>query len=273
MIRRPSGKDHLLVTQPDHAALSGMLASHIGNDRYSSPDRRSEFISAVAMHDAGWESHDAAPILNAAGFPLHVFETPPTLSTRIWSCSVERAADLGPYAALLVSLHHFALSDLSIRARQLTPRDVFELNKFQHNQIELQESLRKQLGLRTDNPLYLGLASPGADPAEDQLRFNFRLLTLCDRLSLELCCGKAIFPTIEEILARPGARALTLQTQMPDHLTLRVDPWPFDGEVIVGDIPCRRVTAQRFADEAAFRASYAAAPVESVQFQLRSGHP
>jgi hypothetical protein len=267
MIRRTAAKDFLLISQTDHAAFSGFLAKHIGNDQFSSVD--AEVIAAIAHHDTGWPLHDDSPTLNAAGLPLHVFETPAPLAIRIWSASVDRAMDLGPYAALLVSLHQLALSDFVTMNRQsATPRDVFEMNKFQHRQIERQEALRKAIGMRTDVPLHLGLAAPGVDSAEDRLRFHFRLLTLCDRLSLELCCGTPLFPVIEGILPRPGGAAVTVQTNLMDDRVMRVDPWPFDGERLSAEVPCRRVPSMAFEAEEEFRAAFATAPIESVRFEL-----
>ncbi len=62
--------------------------------------------------------------------------------------------------------------------------EQFELNKFQHREIERQERLRKELGMNTDRPLKFGLAFAGTDLKEDQLLFNFRLLQAMDMCSL-----------------------------------------------------------------------------------------
>ena len=267
MIRRPAGQDFLLITQTDHARLSGFLAKHIGNKQFTAPS--DEAVAAIAAHDAGWPLHDENPTLNPAGLPLHVFEMPPSWSTRIWTASAERAVEPGPYAALLVSLHQLALSALAERPRQAGPRDVFELNKFQHRQIERQEALRKQLGMRTDIPLTLGLAKPRIDVAEDTLRHHFRLLTLCDRLSLELCCGQPLFERVEEVPPSPTVDAISIQMDLRNSTTLNLSPWPFDNEVLSSEIPFRRIPATPFSSEDAFRAAYGAAEPESLRLELR----
>src|SRR4051812_34854041 len=178
MIRQRVGDEFLLITQNDHAIFSGFLAKHIGNEQFER--LAPEVVSAISAHDAGWALHDDEPTLNGAGQPLHVFEMPMGLATKIWSASAQRAAErLGPYAALLVSLHQLALSDIArqhhaakTRERAAPPRDLFNLNRFQHSQIERQEALRGELGMRTDIPLQLGLANPGAGAREDRLRFH-----------------------------------------------------------------------------------------------------
>ena len=266
MIRRRAGADWLLITQTDHAVLSGLLASHIGNSVFSKP--AAPVIAAIAAHDDGWPLHDDHPTLNSAGQPLHVFETPPVLSTRIWSGSIERAASLGSYGQLLVSLHQFALSDLVMRTHRGTPRDVFELNKFQHKQIEIQESLRPRLGLRTDIPLQLGLAASHRNVAEDQLRFDFSMLLLCDRLSLELCCGRKLFSEISDIFPGPGAPPVAVQTNMLSDTTLRVYPWPFDVATLEVQVPCRRLLAEEFASKTAFQSAYERAIREPLSFRI-----
>jgi hypothetical protein len=172
------------------------------------------------------------------------------------------------YAGLLVSLHQLALSYLVSRNRTLTRPEQFELNKFQHRQVELQELLRRQLGLRTDIPLHLGLATPGANEAEDRLRRNFRLLTLCDRLSLQLCCGRTLFAMIEDIPPAPGEPPVAIHSDMPDDATARVIPWPFDHPMLLADVEGRRVSGERFKSDDAFRAAYANTPVERVRFRL-----
>src|SRR5262249_37661324 len=106
---------------------------------------------------------------------------------------------------------------------------------------------------------------------EDLLRFHFRLLVLCDRLSLELCCGgeDALFPQVEGVHPRPGDAAITIRTSMREGRGLTGEPWPFDVERIAAKVPCRRVRAERFASESAFRDNYAKAPVEELEFDVR----
>src|SRR5258706_12924458 len=110
MIRHRVADDFLLISQNDHAAFSGFLAQHIGNEKFA--PLTPQVIAAGTAHDGGWPLHDDNPTLNQSGQPLHVFEIPTSLPTPIWSASVQRATTLGPYAALLVSLHQLAPADI-----------------------------------------------------------------------------------------------------------------------------------------------------------------
>src|SRR2546423_13498096 len=168
MIRRHVGNEFWLFTQHDHALLSGKFAEHFGNERdgYARPEPFDSVIRGVSMHDSGWPLHDDAPTLNKNHLPLDVFETPPTIGPKVWTESSKRAAAEDPYAGLLVSLHGLSLSIFATSGSPVTnekfdvnePRTRFEVNKFQHAQIELQEKLRQQLGMRTDISLRHGIA-------------------------------------------------------------------------------------------------------------------
>jgi hypothetical protein len=277
MIRRPAGDEFLLIRQDDHARLAGELARHLGNDRFAAPAPTEPALAGISMHDAGWPLHDDQPTLNANGQPLHVFELPMTLAVKIWNESARRAAEADLYGGLLASLHQLGLSefakhtDATPHERQQGPRDLFELNKFQHRQAELQEELRGKLGFRTDIPLHFGLAKPGASEADDRLRFNFRWLVAMDRISLQLCCGKRLFPEIEEVYPQVSANPLKLKLREVNTETLIVDPWPFGPDAVHVEIAARSVTAQSFPSEEAFRRAYQDAPRETVRFELR--HP
>ena len=277
MIRHRRGDEFLLITQDDHARLSGRLATHLGNDRFARPSLNQAVVDGIGLHDCGWPLHDEqAPTLNGRGEPLHVLESPMSVATTVWRESARRAYEVGgPYAGLLVSLHVLRLSDLAGRPgdqpheRARDARDRFELNKFQHQQVEHQEALRRALGLRTDLPLRLGLARPGTGPEEDLLLFNFGLLRAMDQVSLDACSSEDLFPTIDEVYPRPGEPPLTINVGHPAPFTLSLDPWPFDLPRLQFDIRCRRLPARPFENEQTFRDAYRAAPVGSVAIVVR----
>jgi hypothetical protein len=198
MIRRAAGTDAFhLIAQHDHAVLAASLAARVGNAQFARPTRGEETLAGIRLHDCGWPLHDdAAPVLNKHGLPSDVFETTPDVGVRVWTASADRAADAGPYAQLLVSLHVLALSAFATGNAPVNhekfdlsdPKNRFAINKFQQREIERQESLRRQLGLRTDLPLEHGLAAEHASPSEDAVRADFRLLQAMDQLSLGMCC-------------------------------------------------------------------------------------
>ncbi|HEV8290336.1 MAG TPA: DUF3891 family protein [Tepidisphaeraceae bacterium] len=261
MIRRDMGDWFFLFAQHDHAQLSGELARHYGNRLFARPDPLGPTIRAVGLHDCGWPLHDDRPTLNKDGLPLDVFETPLDIAIGIWQAGVERAGDEDLYTQLLVSLHVLGLSGFAA-ARQHDRREQFELNKFQHRQIEKQVELRKRLAMALDVPLKLGLAVRSDIAQEEQLRRNHNVVQTMDRISLGLCCADLVFEKIEAIVPRPGAAAVTLNFVRTDDFALRVEPWPFDQEIIELQMPYRAVAAGQYEDVEEFRKAFAdAAPM------------
>ncbi len=275
MIRRDAGSDWLLISQPDHAAVAARLAAHVGGRRFAPLiAQRDSVVAAVAAHDDGWNEHDQAPIIDAHGRPLDVFDAPRAVALTAWSASTERATiAAGPYAGLLVSLHGLSLS---IRAAGTggfdlsTARAVFEVNQFQHREIERQGHLREAVGLPTDIPLQHGIAEPGASAGDDRLTYHFRLLQAMDLISLCACCTHPPADRTDELLPTPGARPWRLRISRDGRGVVRVTPWPFDAARIEMSVRCRRLPARPFDDVATFRAAHAAAPVETIPVVLRA---
>lgn len=273
MIRHRSGNDFLLITQNDHALFAGLLAEHVGNSRFAPPAPAAPTVQGIAMHDSGWPLHDDAPVLDQFGWPMHVLETTLDIATKVWSASVERAAATHPWSGLLVSQHVLRLSALPHEGsgRDGKPADarvVFELNKFQHRQIEIQESLRSSLGLRTDIALRLGLAQPGVNEDEDLLLVAAAWMRLLDGLSLDICCDRPLFDAIDYIYPKPGAPPVRFSLGHLVQFSLTLEPWPFDLREIVAEIPFRRVPARAYASLSEFRELYAAARIEKTTLMI-----
>ena len=284
MIRRQVAGETWLISQNDHAVISGELASKLGNRAFAVPTSSSVLLG-ITLHDCGWPIHDEdAPTLNGEGRPLDVFETPRELGLRVWEESAERAAKKDDYAGLLVSLHGLGLSVFATATTATSPiksdrrgpwdmsdpRAKFELNRFQHRMIELQESFRQRLGLRTDRPLRNGLAEESLDPKEQRLAFDFRWLQAMDRLSLAICCTTPPFTRLEPVLPKPGAQPVSIRVVRPDDGTeLQLEPWIFADARISVEVPFRRLSAERFESELQFRDALQAASVERFTVTLR----
>jgi hypothetical protein len=267
MIRRHAGDQFYLIAQNDHAQLSGRIASHYGNHRFARPKAWEQTLRAIAIHDAGWVDHDEAPTLDKQGRPLDVFETPLELSLRLWHSSVARASNEAEFTQLLVSLHVMGLSGLAA-LRPRTPREVFELNKFQQREIERQEIMRRHLGLPVDAPLRLGLSERPGPPAEEELKQSHQLMQIGDRLSLALCCTTMTFGAIEGVRPGVGGPAVTLKLTPIQPMGLRVEPWPFAEDRLKLAIPYRAVPARRYADARELQRVYGEADVRELAFDL-----
>lgn len=277
MIRRHVGDEFWMITQNDHAIISGELARHFGGNGFAAPDPRT--VRATALHDCGWPLHDDNPTLNRNRLPLDVFETPRQIGLMVWTASAERAAREDPYAGLLVSLHSLALSVMATTPTQFVHEKFdlrhagarFEINKFQQAQIELQEQLRARLGLRTDEPRRFGLAERSSDPRERQLIFDFRLLQAMDKLSLAVCCTKPPAETINPLPVGPGRADQPLRVRRSSATQISVTPWAFTSDRLSIQIPFRRLPGEPFTDEQTFRAALAGAAIQRIEISVAPG--
>jgi hypothetical protein len=277
MIRRHVADEFWLIAQHDHALLSGHLAEQIGGGEFERPAPRA--IRGIALHDCGWPLHDdEAPTLNERGQPLDVFESTPEVAMLVWPASARRAAHDDPYAGLLVSLHVLSLSVIATTPAASVPnsrfdtgdaRARFQVNQFQQQQIELQESLREQLGMRIDEPRRYGLAEQSTDPRERQLIYDFRLLQAMDKLSLSICCSKTPFDAIEPLPAHPDGPDRPLRATRAGETDLVVSPWIFEQTELRVAVPFRRLKVRAFSTALDFREVYANAAREHFECVLR----
>ncbi len=102
----------LLVSQVEHARLSGLLAEN-GLSQLDAAVR-SDLQQAIGHHDDGWADWDAAmPIDQEHHRPWAFHELPLELSLPIWTASIDAAAEIGPLAGCIVAGHFLALLDAS----------------------------------------------------------------------------------------------------------------------------------------------------------------
>src|SRR5919204_4119302 len=111
MIVRPAAGSHLLITQPDHAALSARIIRRWIADGFPTSPRRDVILLAVEQHDNGWQEIDDAPLVDpATGRLLDFMNAPDATRQGIWPRGVERLSHT-PYAAALVAQHALHVYD------------------------------------------------------------------------------------------------------------------------------------------------------------------
>ena len=280
MIRRQIADQFWLFHQHDHALLAGQLAAHYCNARFAPPTPPADTLRAVSLHDCGWPLHDQNPTLNSDNIPTDVFESPLLVALEVWRNTLNLIStplpvasspplphsptppsNESPYTQLLVSLHHLGLSAFAA-GHAHTPLERFELNKFQHREIERQQRLRATLGLSNDIPLRLGLAVQAGDEAEDNLRRNHLILQSMDRISLALLSTEPPFRQIESIVPRVGHAPVTLTFARTSPVSLKIDPWPFDSAALSSELSARVIPARPYLNREDFLSTLASATVE-----------
>lgn len=256
---RPDGSV-LLICQTDHAKLSGQCAAHWGNPQFARPAPYEAVVRAAMFHDSGWYDYEASPtIAPETGKPLNFMQVPWDKSQRrAFEWAIDWMTRIDPYSGLLVSKHRTGLQ--RGRYGKVTHPKFFNAKNLPDDNEDFlarnEEAQEKQL----------------RNYAEAEFWTNYQLLQVFDLISLFLCNKDAVDDFIEPVPTsyenQAGVR-LTLQTVQEG--TIKVDPYPFDGDPLRVQLVRRQLDRATFADEAAFRAAYFNAVPQAIDFTLCSG--
>ncbi|MBJ6360352.1 DUF3891 family protein [Paenibacillus sp. GCM10012307] len=168
MIIRDNGQEFIMIAQHEHGLLSGVIARHFQKRFFLAPNRYEEVIVAISEHDRGWIKLDDTPIWNdAESVPFTFVDYPLLPKLAFYQFGIEEVEKLSPYAALLCSLHFASFSDMLPSA----PQEFTDFCKEEQNR---QQQLKHRLGVVD----------------ESLLQAHFRLLQLCDDLSLYVCLNE-----------------------------------------------------------------------------------
>ncbi|HLU50165.1 MAG TPA: DUF3891 family protein [Planctomycetota bacterium] len=274
MLKTRMGDEIWLVTQPDHAAVSGYLAMRWGNEAFARPGHyapcpdpeslRNEVLFAIREHDNGWWEWEADPRIDTDGLPLHLTDLAQRSSDDAmerWRFGVPRFARSHPYASLLISWHAYWL--YAPRAQEdadpAYAHPIFGSPRAQASRWDPQaEEARRFIAELEDlrRPLEASLAS---DPvraawlAPESLDPHVRLLQVLDSMSLALssevvaaregeAIGIARYPVRIERVARRGKDdRVDLDLVPSGERRIICEPFPFDEDPLRVDVLVRRV--------------------------------
>jgi hypothetical protein len=161
MIVRPAGDGIHLITQPDHAALSGRIMSQCSG--LALHPRRASILRAISQHDGGWQQPDADPLIDAEGHVVDFVHATLAVRHGVWARAVTRLRE-DPWAAALVAEH---AAHVYSRFREDAAWRAF---------FREMETQRDTLRAEADLPLAT-------------LREDYDFLRLGDLLSLTFCTG------------------------------------------------------------------------------------
>lgn len=259
IVRKEADGSHIIVGQPDHARLSGLMAAHWGNEDFAPPEPRESFIMAAAYHDCGWVSYEAHPLYDVEkqSPPTHQQVPLDAQQLAAFQRGIDWLSGIDAYAGALISRHRTGLWRSRYGAitypeapppRRLPPEgEAF---------VERNERVQQE-------------ALMGFEPA--RFRVNYQLLQILDLLSLYLCTGE---PQASQISAAPtsysgnGRDGVTLSLAPIGDRRIKVDPYPFDvPELAVGYVRLH-MSARSFASVAEFRRAYFGTVPEVTSFTL-----
>jgi hypothetical protein len=230
MIVRPAGQSQVLITQPDHAALSERIMQHWRAGGLPSSGRRSDILLAIQQHDNGWREPDGAPIVDErTGRILDFVSAPDDVRRGVWPRGVDRLAAT-PYAAALVAAH------------------AIYIYRRYRSEVEWAPFFAQMEALR-DRHLLNAAPRTAADLAQDYL-----FVRLGDLASLTFCNG----------WRDPQTDQSGCMVRLEDE-RLIITPDPFEGRDVPFSIEGRLVANRPFASIADARAAYESARIVSVR--------
>ncbi|MEH7120583.1 DUF3891 family protein [Neobacillus vireti] len=170
----------IMISQHDHAKISGEIAQNWRDDFFNGIERKEEVVLAIYEHDRGWIDLDSAPLWNNQEQKPYSFENyPMKAKTTYYKAGIDEVAKMNKYASLLCSLH-FA----SFFEKESNPIG----QQFLKEEIKRQQILLKELNIL------------GEKVEEDNLKFHLNMLMFCDNLSLYICLNKPGVHKLEEHL-------------------------------------------------------------------------
>ena len=201
MIVRERPDSFVLVEQHHHGLASGEFARHW---EAGVPGGEAA-LYAISHHDVGWRELDATVRWNEeTGRPYSFLDYPAEPKLRAYTHGLDVVQAHSPYAACLCSMHYGSF----VRNAKGEPEVSFR---------EAEEGRRREISATLSGE---ELAS---------MEYDFRLLQLCDDLSLFVCLnepGRNDYPHYRDGFRFMGERLVPV---WEDGLTLRIEPNPFSG--------------------------------------------
>jgi hypothetical protein len=257
MIIQPRGDRLLIIRQTDHAALSGELARHWGNDVFTLPEPQESLRVAAEHHDDGWRLWEAAPHLDPATHrPYQFTDLPVAEHLGFYRQGIANVGRRDGYAGLLVCMH---LAGLYQRRHPATAEQPV-LDRILDGLHDQQRMLREELRTITASPRTLN---------EGPLTANYKLLQIFDRLSLYFCTALPHPATIGPVPLDSRGRETDLELRPIEGHTVAIRPYPFDVPELRIGVPAAVVPDRPYHEDDDFRATLAAAPTEQLTFTLK----
>jgi hypothetical protein len=258
IVRYESDSSIVMITQNDHAQLSGLFAAHWGNDRFAKPQPYASLVRAAMFHDRGWIRYETSPQLDPQSGRTPNYRDVATDRAQLdafeWAGDWLSAIDA--YAGLMIARHRTGLwqgrygviAQPPARQRGKLPADIEAF-------IARSEAKQKR-------------AADGLDTGE--LAINYNLLQVWDLMSLYICSNETLKPErIAPVPVRYSDRNSLAMTLVPlEPRTIALDPYPFDQPSLTANVIFRRLTQSKFADSSELQAAYFKTAPQVASFRL-----
>lgn len=167
MIIREREHSFIMITQHDHAKISGQFAQNWKDEYFLGLERKEEVVLGIYEHDRGWIEPDTAPIWKSSQQkPYSFVDFPLDLKVAYYKKGIDEVEKMSKYAGLLCSSHYGSFL-------QYEENPIGK--KFVEEEITRRLHLLKLCGIL------------GKMGKEKQLLYHLSILKFCDNLSLYIC--------------------------------------------------------------------------------------
>ena len=261
IVRYESDGTIVMITQNDHAQLSGLFAAHWGNASFEAPRPYGSMVRAAMYHDRGWIRYETSPQLNPQTGKTPNYREVPTDAAQLeaFGWASDWLGSIDPYAGIMIARHRTGLwqgrygviSHPPAIQRGTLPPQI---------QAFIAESEAKQKA-----------GAAGVDASEAAT--NYHLLQVWDMISLYICSNERlknerIEPVPTSYSGKPGA---SLKLTPLEANTIALDPYPFDQPSLTTNVIFRRLTQDTFKDSAELQSAYFKTAPQIASFRLVPG--
>jgi hypothetical protein len=257
IVRKEADGSLVLITQTNHAELSGQFAANWGNDLFARPRPFQSVVRAAIYHDAGWYRYEAQPTYDVATKTTPNFPQVPADPTQLaaYQWAIDWLSDIDPYAGLLISRHRTGLWSERYHTISHPPlRQRGPLSKLVTDFIARNEARQEQALGSLDH---------------DEFAVNYHNLQVWDLLSLYLCSAEPKSQTIEFVPTRyQQCDDVRMSLEPTDGERISIEPYPFALRPLKVCYAYRRLATYDFPTESAFRDAYYAAVPQMKYFEF-----
>ncbi len=165
MIIRETDQHFVMTTQHEHANFSSKIARGFAEQLFIDSEFITDVLIAIQEHDRSWIRLDDTPTWNDRNsVPFSFVDYPLLPKLALYKLGLDEVEEMNEYAALLCSLHYTSF-------KHIQRSKVTDGIEFIKNEARRQKRLKAKLGF----------------PQEEMIMAHFRLLQLCDEISLYVC--------------------------------------------------------------------------------------
>lgn len=258
IVRYESDGSIVMITQNDHAQLSGLFAAHWGNKEFEKPRPYGSMVRAAMFHDRGWIRYETGPQLNSETGKTPNYREVPSDRAQLeaFEWAGDWLSDIDAYAGLMIARHRTGLWQRRYGViihppaiqRGRLPGDIEAF-------IARSEAKQKSAAANLD---------------QLELTVNYHLLQVWDMMSLYICSNELLKPDrIEPVPVSYTVQQGIAMTLTPLEMqTIGLDPYPFDQPYLTTNVIFRRLTETRFEDSAELQSTYFKTAPQITSFQL-----